>query len=83
MCTQTLSYLSGVAAETTLSGDDLDVLRTPSVVLHSVLALLLLLVATVLAVYKPRGMTPYGQRKQHEQRTAAQAGEAASPARRG
>jgi hypothetical protein len=30
--------------------------------------LLLLLVATVLAVYKPRGMTRYGARKQHEQR---------------
>jgi hypothetical protein len=23
-------------------------------------------------VYKPRGMTPYGQRKQREQRTASQ-----------
>ncbi len=30
--------------------------------------LLVLLVTTVLAVYKPRGMTRYGQRKQHEQR---------------
>jgi hypothetical protein len=27
-------------------------------------ALLVLLVATTLAVYKPRGMTPYGRRKQ-------------------
>jgi hypothetical protein len=25
-------------------------------------------VATTLAVYKPRGMTRYGQRKQHERR---------------
>jgi hypothetical protein len=33
-----------------------------------VLALLVLLVATVLAVYKPRGMTPYGMRKQRERR---------------
>jgi hypothetical protein len=32
----------------------------------------LLLVATTLAVYKPRGLTPYGQRKQREQRTASQ-----------
>ncbi|MGH2358186.1 MAG: hypothetical protein ACRDGJ_09270 [Candidatus Limnocylindria bacterium] len=38
--------------------------------LHAALALLLLLVATALAVYKPRGMTPYGQRKQREQRGA-------------
>ncbi|MDP9202749.1 MAG: hypothetical protein M3P26_12560, partial [Gemmatimonadota bacterium] len=58
--------------QTTLSSDDLGVLRTPSVVLHSVLALLVLLVATTLAVYKPRGMTPYGRRKQHEQRMVSQ-----------
>jgi hypothetical protein len=31
-----------------------------------------LLVATTLAVYKPRGLTPYGQRKQRELRTASQ-----------
>jgi hypothetical protein len=37
-------------------------------VLHAGGALLLLLVATTLAVYKPRGMTRYGQRKQHERR---------------
>ncbi len=37
--------------------------------LHASLALLLLLVATTLAVYKPRGMTRYGWRKQHAQRT--------------
>jgi len=31
-------------------------------------ALLVLLIATILAVYKPRGMTRYGRRKLHEQR---------------
>jgi hypothetical protein len=31
-------------------------------------ALLVLLVLTALSVYKPQGMTPYGWRKQHEQR---------------
>jgi hypothetical protein len=31
-------------------------------VLHAAAALLLLLVATTLAIYKPRGMTRYGQR---------------------
>jgi hypothetical protein len=72
MYTQTLGYLAGVAAQTTLSSDDLGLLRTPSVVIHSGLALLVLLVATVLAVYKPRGLTPYGRRKQHEQRTMSQ-----------
>jgi len=31
-------------------------------------ALLALLAATTLGVYKPRGMTPYGWRKQYEER---------------
>ena len=47
---------------------DLAVVRNSSPRFHAVLALLLLLVATVLAVYKPRGMNWYGQRKQREQR---------------
>jgi hypothetical protein len=41
-------------------------------VLHAGAALLLLLVATVLAVYKPQGMTRYGRRKQREQRAVSQ-----------
>jgi hypothetical protein len=65
---QTLGYLAGVAAETTLSSGDLRGLRNPSPVLHAGAALLLLLVATTLAVYKPRGMTRYGRRKQYERR---------------
>jgi hypothetical protein len=64
---QTLGSLADVAAETTFSSDDLGVLRSPSPALHAGAALLLLLVATTLAVYKPRGMTPYGQRKQRRQ----------------
>ncbi len=70
--TQTLGFFADVAAETASSGAVPDVLRSPSAVLHAGLALLLLLVATVLAVFKPRGMTPYGQRKQHAQRMLAQ-----------
>jgi hypothetical protein len=69
---ETLTSLADVAAETTLASDDLGVLRSPSPVLHAGAALLLLLVATTLAVYKPPGMTPYGQRKQHEQRMVSQ-----------
>jgi hypothetical protein len=37
--------------------------------LHAGGGLLVLLMITVLNVYKPRGLTPYGWRKQHEQRT--------------
>jgi hypothetical protein len=37
---------------------------------HAGGGLLVLLAITVLNVYKPQGMTPYGWRKQHEQRTA-------------
>ena len=51
---QTLSYLSGVAAETTLSSGDLGRLQTGSPVLDAGVGLLLLLVATTLSVYKPR-----------------------------
>ncbi len=38
---------------------------------HAAVALVLLLVATILSVYKPRGITPYGWRKQQERRAAA------------
>jgi uncharacterized membrane protein len=47
---------------------NLGAVRNFSPVLHAALALILLLVATTLAVYKPRGMTPYGRRRQHETR---------------
>ena len=70
---QTLGYLADVAAQTTLSSGDLRLLRSPSSVLHAGFGMLLLLVAATLSVYKPRGMTRYGQRKQHEQRAVSQA----------
>ncbi|MDQ3533578.1 MAG: DUF2269 domain-containing protein [Actinomycetota bacterium] len=40
--------------------------------LHPGLGLVVLLVIQVLNVYKPRGMTRYGWRKQHERRTESQ-----------
>ncbi len=46
--------------------------------LHPGIGLLVLLVIQVLNVYKPRGMTPYGWRKQHEQRTVASSKDAAT-----
>ena len=64
---QTLSYLAGMAGEMTLSSADLRELAG-SPVIHSSAALLALLTATTLSVYKPRGVTPYGWRKQHERR---------------
>ncbi len=67
MYTQTLASLADVAAD---PSSDLDVVRDPSPALHAGAALLLLLVATTLAVYKPRGMTRYGRRKEGENRTA-------------
>ncbi|MGH9841797.1 MAG: hypothetical protein ACREEM_23835 [Blastocatellia bacterium] len=64
--TPTLGHLGDLAANTTLSIDDLHNLGQ-SPVLHSGGDLLALLVTTTLSVYKPRGMTRYGRRKQREQ----------------
>ena len=55
----TFRYMAGVAADPTA---DLDVVRNASPTLHATLALLVLLAATVLAVFKPWGMTRYGRR---------------------
>lgn len=62
--TQTVRYMAGVAADPTA---DLEVLRSPTFALHGGGGLILLLVAVALGVYKPRGMTPYGRRKQREE----------------
>jgi len=65
--TQPIRLLAGAAAKTTLSSATLREPRIQLVVAAGA-GLLVLLVATTLAVYKPRGLTPYGWRKQHEQR---------------
>lgn len=62
---QPIGHLARVVAETTLSSGDLAGMRI-QLVAASVAALLVLLVATVLSVYKPKGMVPYGQREQYE-----------------
>jgi hypothetical protein len=67
----TFTFMAGVAADPSA---DLGVVRNASPVLHAALALLLLLVATVLAVCKPRGMTRYGRRKQQEERRNKESG---------
>ena len=67
--TQTVDHYAGLAAQ---SGTSLGELRAVTFVVHSGIALVLLLGATVLAVYKPRGRTRYGWRKQQKLRPAAQ-----------
>lgn len=59
----TLGSLADLAARAELAGPDLGRLQTPSPVLHAGAAVLLLLVATTLAVFKPRGETRYGRRR--------------------
>jgi hypothetical protein len=64
---ETFRVMARIAADPTA---DLAIVRNASPRLHAVLALLVLFVATVLAIYKPRGLTLYGRRKQREQRNA-------------
>jgi len=64
---QTLGYLADVASSGDVSG-----LRSPTAVVHAGGAVVLLLVATTLSVYKPRGMTRHGRRKQDERRTLSE-----------
>lgn len=61
--TQTISYFANMAADPATSGDDLR--AQGSTLVHSVGGTVVLLVILVLNVYKPRGMTRYGWRKQH------------------
>jgi len=63
-----IGYAARLAAETTLSYADLRAAGL-QLAIHAAGGLLVLLIPTVLSVYKPRGLTPYGRRAQHEQRT--------------
>lgn len=64
---QTVSYVASIAAETPRAA----VGGLVSELVHAGVGMLLLLVIQVLNIYKPRGMTPYGWRKQQERRTAS------------
>ena len=64
---QTFREMAGVAAD---PGVALAQVRDPSPVLHAILALVLLTGATVLAIYKPLGLTAYGRRKHGQSRSA-------------
>jgi len=65
-----IDYMAGVAAGTTLANVDLHGLRV-QLIIEAGAAMLVLLVATALSVYKPKGMTRYGWRKQHDERALA------------
>ena len=61
----TFRQMAGVAADPVV---DLAAVRNASPIVHAILALVLLIAATVLGVYKPFGMTAYGERRLQEQR---------------
>jgi hypothetical protein len=60
-----ISGMAVVAADPQASGPQ--ILALPSTLPHSVGGLLVLLTVQVLNIYKPRGLTPYGWRKQQEE----------------
>lgn len=62
--TRTISHYADIAAAPTTSADQLRALGNTLV--HSIGGTVFLLVILVLNIYKPRGMTPHGWRKQHE-----------------
>ncbi len=68
---QTLSQLADAAADTSSATSELSALRSPSPLIHAGAALLLLLLAVTLSVFKPQGLTRYGQRQQRRHRAAA------------
>jgi hypothetical protein len=59
----TFRQMAGVAADPTVN---LELVRNASPIVHAILALMLLVIATVLGVHEPFGMTPYGRHKQDE-----------------
>lgn len=69
---QTVNHYAGAAAE--MDRVDVGALRNAlqSELLHAGVGLVVLLVIQVLNVFKPRGLTPYGWRKQQEERTVRQ-----------
>jgi hypothetical protein len=68
--TQGIRYMAIAASAMPLSSSDFPRLRMQLVVTAGA-AIAALLVTTALSVYKPRGLTPYGWRKQREQRLAS------------
>lgn len=63
MYMQTLSHLARVPQEVILTRSDVEGYANLSPAVHAGAALIFLLVATALSIYKPKGMTPYGRSK--------------------
>jgi hypothetical protein len=79
LCTVVLAlHMPTVSAMATLAqtADGADLRALGGDLVHPAVGLLLLLAITVLNVYKPAGLTPYGWRKQREQRRPHAASEA-------
>lgn len=76
---QTVNFLAGVAVQ--LEDSNINELRggLPGELFHAGVGLLVLLVIQVLNVYKPRGMTHYGWRKQQELNTERQTVDTMNP----
>lgn len=65
------TYVAHVAAKTSLSRADQRAVRV-QLVFDAGAAIAALLVATTLSVYKPRGITPHGWRKQRDEGASSQ-----------
>ncbi|WAL49765.1 DUF2269 domain-containing protein [Rhodococcus pyridinivorans] len=61
--TRSIEDAASIAAKPDWSDTDRRVLADPTHVVHAGAALIVLVAALVLAVYKPRGLTRYGQRR--------------------
>ena len=70
-----LRWLAEAATTATSPGQ----LRDPSPVVHAAAALILLVVALTLSVYKPRGMTGYGLRRSRRTATGGREAVGAAP----
>jgi len=70
--TRVIGATAAIAADPSTPPDQL--LALPNTLPHSVGGLVVLLVVQVLNIYKPQGLTPYGWRKQQEERKRREAG---------
>ncbi len=61
-----VGFFAGVVPQATLSRAGLAALRNPAHLAHSAGGLVVLLVATVLSVYKPKGLAWFGRRTQRD-----------------